>query len=258
MGYRRIPVLQIGAHFYCDSTLAFNVLAEVSDRLTWAGGLSATEELLRQDAEEQIFFAVIAAASPTSVLRFLAQDLGLFGMFRFLKDRARMMKDSTLEKISQPVATRLIKDFLEQLNSLLRLEQFLSGAHVGYLDLCCYHPLWMASLISREARSAFPPLVRAWMQRIAALGHGRSMLVSQHQIHDMVIGDGFQDLIGEVTGPFRPGSLVSVRPTDYARDSTVGHLVVMDEHQCVIKRNLQSGAVVFLHFPIIGFEVAAL
>ena len=68
----------------------------------------------------------------------------------------------------------------------------------------------------------------------------------------------FQNFIGEVSGPFVQGSLVSVRPTDYARDSTEDHLVFMDEHQCVIKRNVPSGDAVFLHFPIIGFEVRPL
>ena len=257
-GYRRIPVLQIGAHFYCDSALAFDALAGVSDRLKPAGPLSKADELLRRHAEDRIFFAVIVAASPISVLRLLAQDLGLFGVFRFLKDRSGMMKGSTVEKLSQRAAARLVEDFVMQLNGLLKQDQFLGGAHAGYLDLCCYHPLWMASVINRETLSALPPMVQAWMRRIAALGHGRSVLVSERQIYDRVTGDRFQDFVGELSGAFARDSLVSVRPTDYARDSTEGHLVFMDEHQCVIKRNLPSGDAVFLHFPISGFEVRAL
>lgn len=257
-GYRRIPVLQIGAHFYCDSALAFDVLAEVSDRLTPTRRLSATEESLRQHAEERIFFAVIAAASPISVLRLLAQDLGPFGLFRFLKDRSLMMKGSTIEKRSRRDATQLIRDFVGQLDSLLKHNPFLAGAGPGYLDLCCYHPLWMSSVINRKILLALPPLVATWMQRIAALGHGRPMPISQQEIHDRVIADRFQNFVGELSGAFARDSLVSVRPTDYARDSTEGHLVFMDEHQCVIKRNLPSGDAVFLHFPISGFEVRAL
>jgi glutathione S-transferase len=257
-GYRRIPVLQIGAHFYCDSALAFDVLAEVSDRLTPTRRLLATEELLRQHAEERIFFAVIAAASPISVLRLLAQDLGPFGLFRFLKDRSLMMKGSTIEKPSRRAATQLISDFVAQLDSLLKHNPFLAGATPGYLDLCCYHPLWMSSVINHKTLSALPPLVRTWTQRIAALGHGRPMSVSQQEIHDRVIANRFQNFVGEVTGPFAQGSLVSVRPTDYARDSTEGHLVFMDEYQCVIEKNASSGNAVFLHFPITGFEVGRL
>ena len=257
-GYRRIPVLQIGAHFYCDSALAFDALAEVSDRLKPAGRLSKTEELLRRHAEDRIFFAVIAAASPISVLRLLAQDLGLFGLFRFLKDRSDMMKGSTIEKLSQRAATRLVEDFVEQLNGLLKQDRFLGDAHAGYLDLCCYHPLWMASVINRETLSALPPLVQAWMQRVAELGHGSPMPICQNEIHDKVIADRFQNFVGEVSGPFEQGSLVSVRPTDYARDSTEGYLVLLDEYQCVIKRNAPSGDAVFLHFPTIGFEVVPL
>ena len=257
-GYRRIPVLQMGAHFYCDSALAFDALAEVSDRLKPAAPLSKTDELLRRHAEDRIFFAVIAAASPVSVLRLLAQDLGPFGLFRFLKDRSDMMKGSTVERLSRRAATQLVKDFVGQLNGLLKQDRCLGGAHPGYLDLCCYHPLWMASVINREATSELPPLVQGWMRRIAALGHGRSIPVSQHQIHDRVTGGRRQDLIGEVSAPFSLGSLVSVAPTDYARDSTEGYLVFMDERQCVIERNVPSGDAVLLHFPVIGFEVRPL
>jgi hypothetical protein len=116
----------------------------------------------------------------------------------------------------------------------------------------------MASVINREAISELPPLVQGWMRRIAALGHGRSISVSQHQIHDRVTGGRRQDLIGEVSAPFSLGSLVSVAPTDYARDSTEGYLVFMDERQCVIERNVPSGDAVLLHFPVIGFEVRPL
>jgi glutathione S-transferase len=257
MGYRRIPILQVGAHFYCDSKLAFDVLAESCDRVG-ASRLSNTEELLRQHAEEQVFFAVIAAVSPMRVLRFLAQGLGFFGTFQFLKDRAHVMKDSTIEKMSRPVAEGLVEDFVEQLNELLRLDNFLAGDHASYLDLCCYHPLWMSSLINRGAISSFPPLVRAWMQRVAGLGHGRSMAVAGRQLHDMVVADGGEGFVAEVSAPFEQGSLVSVAPTDYARNSTVGHLVAMDGRQTVIKRHLESGDRVFLHFPANGFEVAVL
>ena len=169
-----------------------------------------------------------------------------------------MLNGSTVDNLSQRAATRLVEDFVEQLNGLLKHDRFLGGAHAGYLDLCCYHPLWMASVINRETLSALPPLVQAWMQRVAALGHGSPMPICQNEIHDKVIADRFQNFVGEVSGPFEQGSLVSVRPTDYARDSTEGYLVLLDEYQCVIKRNAPSGDAVFLHFPTIGFEVLPL
>ena len=219
-GYRRIPVLQIGAHFYCDSALAFDALAGVSDRLKPAGPLSKADELLRRHAEDRIFFAVIAAASPISVLRLLAQDLGLFGLFRFLKDRSDMMKGSTVEKLSQRAAARLVEDFVMQLNGLLKQDQFLGGAHAGYLDLCCYHPLWMASVINRETLSALPPMVQAWMRRIAALGHGRSVLVSERQIYDRVTGDRFQ--VKRIT--VRPGAALSLQNHYYRSE----HWIVVE------------------------------
>ena len=92
-----------------------------------------------------------------------------------------MMKGSTIEKMSRRAATRLIKDFVGQLNSLLKLDPFLAGAQPGYLDLCCYHPLWMASVINRESIPALPPLVQAWIrggEAIALLGYRLAMYVA--------------------------------------------------------------------------------
>ena len=83
-GYRRIPVLQIGAHIYCDTRLAFAAL--MGDE---SGYLSLTDrdEALRQWAEQEVFFAVLAASSHYRALRYLTRELSILGLLRFLRDR---------------------------------------------------------------------------------------------------------------------------------------------------------------------------
>ena len=51
-GYRRIPVLQRGAHFYCDTRLAFEALHDDDPSVTH---LDAADETLRDWAEREIF-----------------------------------------------------------------------------------------------------------------------------------------------------------------------------------------------------------
>ena len=53
-GYRRIPVLQRGAHFYCDTRLAFESLYDGDSTVTH---LDADNEALRDWAEREIFFS---------------------------------------------------------------------------------------------------------------------------------------------------------------------------------------------------------
>ena len=52
-GYRRIPVLQLGAHLYCDSQLGIRALRSAAPR--HGSGLSEDQALCRT-AEEVIFF----------------------------------------------------------------------------------------------------------------------------------------------------------------------------------------------------------
>ena len=76
-GYRRIPVLQRGAHFYCDTRLAFEALHDDDPSVTQ---LDADDEALRDWAEREIFFAVFSVVSPITVLGFLARQLGPLGV----------------------------------------------------------------------------------------------------------------------------------------------------------------------------------
>ena len=68
-GYRRIPVLQRGAHFYGDTRLAVEALNDDDPSVTQ---LDADDEALRDWAEREIFFAVFSVVSPITVLGFLA------------------------------------------------------------------------------------------------------------------------------------------------------------------------------------------
>ena len=75
-GYRRIPVLQRGAHFYCDTRLAFEALhADDPSAFT-----DADDEALRDWAEREIFFAVFSVVSRTKVLGFLAGQMGVWAL----------------------------------------------------------------------------------------------------------------------------------------------------------------------------------
>ena len=143
-GYRRIPVLQVGAHFYCDTRLAFEALhsGDIS-----ASYLNDSDEAFREWAESEIFFAVFSVCSPSQQLRFLCQQVGLVGAIRFVRDRVRMMKNATITPLGRKSAVVQINRYVADLEKRLASAQFLSGDSPGYLDFCCYHPLWMICLL---------------------------------------------------------------------------------------------------------------
>lgn len=250
-GYRRIPVLQIGAHIYCDTRLAFAALMGTeSDYLR----LSDRDEALRQWAEQEVFFAVIAAASPYRAVRLLAQELGVRGLMRFTRDRIAMTRGATIVQPDGNTARGILSSFVSHLAERLQDDGCLSGPDVGYLDLCCFHPLWMACQIDSRIKATWPIAVHSWFETIQSLGHGEVVPATPEAIADAIDQQaGFYG--GDIEPPFLGAEWVTMRPTDYARDESCGVLVLLDKWRAVLKRELPDGGIVYLHFPRCGFEI---
>ena len=250
-GYRRIPVLQVGAQFYCDTRLAFDALHEGDST---ASRLDADDEAFRQWAESEIFFAVFSARSSTQLLRFLYKQVGLTGAIRFVRDRVGMMKNATIKPLGRKSAVAQINRYVADLEQRLASAQFLSGDSPGYLDFCCYHPLWMICQLGNAQSSRWPPLVIAWVERMGAWGGRDGAEVSLEEILESISLDDTQ-LDETVEEPYRHGARISVAPSDYARDETVGELLVLNPERIVISRVLDSGQSIYLHFPREGFAI---
>ena len=253
-GYRRIPVLQWGAHFYCDTRLALDSLYDDDLPVT---GLGADDEAVRDWAEREIFFAVVSVVSPTRVIRYLFRQLGLLGVGRFMRDRARMMRNATVDVLTPERARKAVQEFIEHLAVRLSSGPYLSGATPGYLDLCCYHPLWMARQIDPRVTSAWPLTVSQWMTRMEAPGHGEVYPTVWDRVFED-IAESQSPFTAAVAEPYQMGECVAVAPSDYARDETSGELATFDKDRIVISRTLGSGQVIYLHFPRKGFELRRL
>lgn len=48
---------------------------------------------------------------------------------------------------------------------------------------------------------------------------------------------------------------MAVAPLDYARDETVGELLMLSDDRIVIRRRFETEHSIYLHFPRRGFEV---
>ena len=253
-GYRRIPVLQRGAHFYCDTRLAFQALYDDDPSVTH---LTAIDETLREWAEREIFFAVLSTISPIKVLGFLVRQMGVLGVGKFMRDRSQIMRNATPEVLTAGRARGAVEEFIAHLVARLSSTSYLAGTAPGYLDLCCCHPLWMARQIDRRVASAWPLKVSQWMKRMDALGHGEVLPATWERVLQ-VISDNRSVVARVVAEHYQPGECVGVSPSDYARDETVGELVSLNKNRIVISRTLDSGHVIYLHFPWNGFELRRL
>lgn len=251
-GYRRIPVLQVGAQFYCDSQLAYDALVERTSELRV---LSPEDEHFRQWAETDVFFAVLSAQKPSTVMRFLIRELGVRGFLYFVRDRARMMRVSALNVLSTADSSNLIERYVAALSERLVDQAFLSGLSPRYLDVCCYHPLWMAERVNSKACLHWPEPVRAWANRMQALGHGSKLSTSDGDIEAAIRSDEVDTTDWSLAPGWRLGEAVVVSPLDYGLDPSCGQLASLCDKRIVIRRRAPSGASIYLHFPRTGFSV---
>ena len=251
-GYRRIPVLQVGAQFYCDSQLAYDALVERTSELRV---LSPEDEHFRQWAETDVFFAVLSAQKPSTVMRFLIRELGVRGSLYFVSDRARMMRVSALNVLPTADSSNLIERYVAALSERLVDQAFLSGLSPRYLDVCCYHPLWMAERVNSKACLHWPEPVRAWAKRMQALGHGSKLSTSDGDIEAAIRSDEVDMTNWSLAPGWRLGEAVVVSPLDYGLDPSWGQLTSLCDQRIVIRRRAPSGASIYLHFPRNGFSV---
>ena len=254
-GYRRVPVLQLGAHLYCDSQLA--IMALRGTVVPHSNGISE-DQALCHTAENVIFFSVIANAPPRGVIWHLVKEIGITSLSAFLKDRSSMMANATVKPPSRADAREQIASFGAQLEARLKNQEFLCGSGVGLTDLCCYHPLWMAANLNGKFFATLPEFVSRWMTRMKQFGHGMSAKASESMVMSAIARDK-QELSEQRIDamPFARYQAVQVGPSDYARDSAQGQLVKLDSREVVIRRLLAGTGCVCLHFPSQGFDVHA-
>jgi glutathione S-transferase len=255
-GYRKTPVLQIGADIYCDSQLIMRELERRYPTPSFYPAGHGAADALAWWAEKTTF-------SPAAGILFAKKPDAL--PEGFLEDRARF-SGRNIDPIAMTAAVpnlldqlRAHFDWLDQM--LADGRSFLQGPAAGLADLAAYHPVWfLRQNFGSEAAplDGFPRLL-AWAERIAAIGHGSRSQMSAQQALD-VARDATsiaratvdpRDPIGR-----KPGQTVTVTPDDTGRDPVVGELVASNAHEIVIRRSDREIGEVCVHFPRAGFVVA--
>ena len=256
-GYRKTPVLQIGADIYCDSQLIMRELERRHPTPSFYPAGRGAADALAWWAEKTMFLPAvsIAFAKRPEVL-----PKG------FLEDRAKFSG----RNIDPVVMLAAVPNQLDQLRAhfdwldqtLADGRSFLQGRAVGLSDLAAYHPVWYLRQNFGSAAApldGFPRLL-SWAERVAAIGHGRRSPMTSEQALDVArtatsiakASTDEKDPIGR-----KPGQVVSVTPDDTGRDPVIGELVTSGMDEIVIRRRDPAIGEVCVHFPRAGFVVTA-
>jgi glutathione S-transferase len=258
-GYRRTPVLQIGADIYCDTALIADVLEEIAPTPTlYPAHIDGLARTVAQWADSTLFWNMIAYAMQPAAIQSVLGHMPPEQMQAFAADRAAM-RGTNMPRIPLPEATGALTAYLRRLDNMLAGEQpYLLGAQPSIADFSVHHCLWFLQRAEPVAHIMdIAPRVKAWMPRIAAFGHHEfekmsadTALEIAHDSEAIASGDAFFD-----DGRAALGDLVSIMPNDYGLDPVEGELVTSTEREVAVRRSHPEVGFVTVHFPRLGYQV---
>lgn len=259
-GYRKTPVLQIGADIYCDTALICDVLEHIQPSPTlYPAGQKGLARTLAQWADSALFWAAMGYNLQRSGMAELFAGVPIDAVKAFAADRSAMAQG--LNRPRPLDAMGAYQSYLRRLADMLDGQDFLLGDAPCMADFAAYHPLWftrtqvpgMAGILQAT------PAVLGWLDRMAALGHGQMSRMTAAEAIAVcadapaaigVADDYFQDDHGIALG-----SLVSVSAESFGAEPTVGELVAATRTRYTLRRRDARAGVVQVHFPRVGYAL---
>jgi len=257
-GYRKTPILQIGADVYCDSALICDVLEHLQPEPTlYPEGIKGVVRITAQWADTTLFWAAMAYNfSAQGVAQAFAGAPPEFAK-AFAEDRGKMSAGMT--RLRPADATAAYKSYLRRLANMLESNTFLLDAVPTVADFAAYHPLWFSRTRVPVLAGILDatPVVLDWMDRMAALGHGQmekysateAMAACAASTGASVLNDTtFQDEHG-----IPLGSRVTVAAESFGSEATEGELIAATRMHYTLRRVDERAGTVQVHFPRIGY-----
>jgi len=252
-GYRRIPVLQIGADVYCDTSLIARVLERVRPEPTiFPDGREGEISLLSLWADRHLFFSAL----PVTMVA--AADLL---PPEFKADREAMAPQMNFEKLKAalPGARDQLRAFFDLLANQLERRPFVIGEAFSLADAAVYTTVWfLRNVPEGKALIEARPRLSEWFGRCRAFGRGEMTDLDADEA--LAIAKAASPATAEQADPqdpngHRPGEAVSVIPDDYAFDPVRGTIVALDAQEIAIRREDPQAGEVVVHFPRMGYRI---
>ena len=255
-GFRRTPVLQIGADIYCDTLrIAMELDRRCSEPSLLPEGGSGFDGILATWAERVLMWPT--ARYVTGMNRDALSE-------PFFRDRSAMRghPTPTMEQVAaglphQEGQLHLMLGWVEDLLGDERL--YPAGRMPRFADFALYQRLWWLRALDGKAAHALAgyPRIRDWMARIAAIGHGeRSELTPRDALRIAADATPVPTPFEGSCDGFRPGSRVRVATEDFALDPVEGEVVCATPKAIAIRREAPEVGRVHVHFPRLGYEIA--
>ncbi|MEP1472605.1 MAG: glutathione S-transferase [Halieaceae bacterium] len=254
-GYRKTPVMQIGADIYCDTQrIALELEARFPAPTLFPGQSRALSFAFAQWSDAAFFQPGSGLSLGTNTA--LPEDIQT--------DRREFFSYMDFDTLEEQLP-HLFSQFcahLHLLEDMLATDtSWISGDNAGWLDILGYFPVWMcqSNIAGSDAMLAPLPKLRSWLQRMAAIGHGqRSEMDAEEAL--AIARSNTSSTPADIADDAWPrelkaGSLVTVTPADYGAVPVTGALLRLTHNDIAIARTDERAGDVVVHFPRAGYRV---
>ena len=260
-GYRRTPILQIGADIYCDTALICDVLEHRQPEPSLSPAThKGLARVLAQWADTTLFSTATAYNfQPRGREQMFASVPPGFAQ-AFADDRLQMM--GSAPRLRTGDATTAYKSYLRRLATMLEDQPYLVGTAPCMADFAVYAPLW-STRVNVPALAGIldaTPSVLDWMERMAALKPapaGRLTSAEAVAIAAQATPAALSDEVFQDDHGIALGSWVSVQAESFGTEATEGELVAATRMHLSLRRVDARAGMVHVHFPRIGYVLTA-
>ena len=256
-GYRKTPVMQVGADIYCDTQL---IMLEIERRCPKPPLLPVGQEgearAIAMWIDRTIFWSavgVVMGAIGDKLPEAFKQDRSEFSGRPF---------DAAMLKRMQPITREQTYAQLALAEQMLRDGRpFLLGAVPSLADCALWNPVWFLQVRMGQGDTPSPldrlPKIVEWSGRMKALGTGKPAEMSATDA--LAVAQAATPEAAKVDekdpSGLKAGQKITITPDDTGKVPVTGTLVgLSNDRVSIIRSDAKVGDVV-VHFPRAGFII---
>lgn len=256
-GYRRVPVLQVGADIYCDTALIARELERRFPEPTlFPDDSRGLASMLGGWADSRFFTAamIVTLGGMGDALppEFVEDRKNMAGS-RFDLDRMRAGLPAMRDQYRAQLGW-----IDEQLGDG---RDYLLGKAPGWADINAYFNCFFVRRMCPAEAGPIDGFERLpdWEKRMQAIGHGSPEPIDGEQA--LAIARAAEPRTEPATDPGEPnglrsGDAVAVTADDYAKNPVTGELVASSAQHIAIRRVDEKAGAIVIHFPRTGYVVS--
>ena len=255
-GYRKTPIVQLGADVYCDTALIAQLIEQHHPTPSLFPASAPLAPIVAQWADSTLFWTVIPYAMQPSGRAHIFKGVASEVMQAFAADRAPFTAGMKRQTVADAAAN--LERYVVTLEAQLADGRaWLMGDEASIADFAVAHCVWYVRRAGPVADILKPHAhFSAWLDRVLSLGHGSFEKLSSEEALAVAAAATAHAPCAVAPGlGFEAGQAVTVTPIDYGHDAVAGTRVGLSTAEVVLRRSDPRAGTVHVHFPRAGFQI---